>query len=192
MEWPATSKSRHIACQIICGGKTNCLNPRLRHRFTLNSRMSTRQSAETNLEFRRLSLLTMQFVEPSPEELTMVSGLKEALSLSPTKSQTYSFSDVKILRFLRGRNHILEKTLHGLIKHVEWREENKVDGILQNATSFNEELEQRKIFNAGFDMKSRPIICLIVRRHNKDNRNIEEVESSIIYSLELADRKSVV
>lgn len=187
---PSTLDCRHKASH-----NNRLLTPRgnlnlgLCRYFTLLRHMSTRQSTETNLEFRRLSLLTMLFIEPSPEELTTVSELKEALSLGPAKSQTYSFTDVKILRFLRGRNHLFEKTLHGLIKHVEWREENKVDGILQNATSFNVELEQRKIFNAGFDLKCRPIICLIVRRHNKDNRNIEEVESSIIYSLELAMKR---
>ena len=148
--------------------------------------MACDQSIETNLEFRRLSLLTMLFIEPSPEELAAVSELKEALSLSPTKSQSYSFSDVKILRFLRGRNHVQEKTLHGLIKHVEWREEYKVDGILHNTASFNTELEQRKVFNAGFDLKKRPIIFLVARRHHKDKRDIKEVESLIIYSLEMA------
>ena len=139
-----------------------------------------------NLEFRRLSLLTMLFIEPSEEEIASVCKLKESLLLETTSPHARDVSDVKVLRFLRGRNHIHDKTLHGLVKHCEWREQYKVDEILHSTDSFLTELNTRKIANVGLDLKSRPIICLFARRHNKDMRDINEIQSCIIHCLETA------
>lgn len=125
----------------------------------------------------------MQFVPPTVEETDAVSDLKIQLS---DAAVTYPFTDIAILRFLRGRNHIKEKALNGLIKHVEWRKANDVDSLLSNTTSFETETEQRKVFNEGFDLLKRPIVNLIARRHNKDKRDIAVLQSYIIYTLETA------
>jgi CRAL/TRIO domain len=125
----------------------------------------------------------MQFVPPTVEETAAVSELKTLLSEAAV---TYPFTDITILRFLRGRNHIKEKALNGLIKHVEWRNTNNVDSLLTNTASFETEKEQRKVFNEGFDLLKRPIVNLIARRHNKDKRDIAVLQSYIIYTLETA------
>jgi CRAL/TRIO domain len=125
----------------------------------------------------------MQFVPPTVEETAAVSDLKTQLS---DANVTYPFTDIAILRFLRGRNHVTEKALNGLIKHVEWRKTNNVDSLLTNTASFETEMEQRKVFNEGFDLLQRPIVNLIARRHNKDKRDIDVLQSYIIYTLETA------
>ena len=128
----------------------------------------------------------MLFIEPSEEETASVTNLKSQLT---EEMKTTHFTDVKVLRFLRGRNHDQEKTLKGLKKHIEWRKEFKVDNLIKDTTEFDEELSQRKLFNAGADLKGRPIVCLIVRRHNKDKRDIKHVQRTIIHCLEVAMAK---
>lgn len=125
----------------------------------------------------------MQFIQPTVEESEAVSELKTQLF---DAAVTHPFTDIAILRFLRGRNHVKEKALNGLIKHVEWRKTNNVDSLLTNTTVFESEMEQRKVFNEGFDLLKRPIVNLIARRHNKDKRDIDVLQSYIIYTLETA------
>jgi hypothetical protein len=126
------------------------------------------------------------FVEASTEELVLVEEVK--LELIDLKNP-HHFTDLCILRFLRGRQHNKEKAVNGLTKHVEWRIENKIDGIMINKESFQSELDQRKVFNEGYDLYKRPIVTLIARRHHKDKRNLKEIRSYIIYTLEMAMMK---
>ena len=128
----------------------------------------------------------MQFVEPTDEEAASVSKLKLLLSESDISHQ---FTDVSVLRFLRGRNHVVEKALNGLSKHVEWRQKNDVDNLLTNTAPFESEIEQRKVYNEGFDRFKRPIVNLIARKHNKDKRDIDLLKSYIIYTLETAMKR---
>ena len=128
----------------------------------------------------------MQFVEPTALETAAVSEIKLLLSKSDI---TYPFTDVSVLRFLRGRNHVVEKALNGLTKHVEWRQKNDVDHVLTNTAPFESEIEQRKVFNEGYDLFKRPIVNLIARKHNKDKRDIDLLKSYIIYTLETAMKR---
>ena len=128
----------------------------------------------------------MNFVEPTAEEAAAVKELKALLA---EQAISYQFTDVAVLRFLRGRNHIKEKALNGLVKHVEWREKYHVDKLLTETESFKSETEQKKVFGEGFDLKKRPIVNLIARRHNKDKRDIDILQSYIIFTLESAMKR---
>lgn len=127
------------------------------------------------------------FVEASAEELELVDEIK--LELNNSKNP-HHFTDTSILRFLRGRQQDKEKALNGLTRHVEWRIKNKIDNIMINTESFQSELDQRKVFNEGYDLHKRPLVILIARRHHKDKRNIDEIKSYIIYTLEMAMNKA--
>lgn len=131
--------------------------------------------------------MSLQFVPPSDEEKETVVKLKAQLA---AENITYPFTDVAILRFLRGRKHIVEKALNGMQKHLEWRKELKVEELLKDTTSFNHELSQRKFFNSGYDKLGRPIIAIITRKHDKNKRILEDLRSYIIYVLECAIKQS--
>ena len=123
----------------------------------------------------------MDFVPPTVDELNEVNKLKSKLI---ENNVTYPVSDIKVLRFLRGRKRIFDKALNGLMKHVEWRDEFHVDNIINETSSFTKEFEEKKLINQGFDRKGRPIMIIIARRHKKDNRDINQIRSYIISTLE--------
>jgi uncharacterized protein YeeX (DUF496 family) len=121
----------------------------------------------------------MQFVPPTPEELTAIERIRVQLS---AENVTHPFSNTAILRFLRGRKNDEAKATKGLVKHLEWRQQNNVDSI--TAESMPVELPKRKFLTEGRDKEGRPIASIISRHHNKDDRNIDEVRNYILYSLE--------
>jgi len=85
----------------------------------------------------------------------------------------------------------MDKALNGLKKHVEWREEFHVDALLAgNTSSFAREMQQDKVLVTGHDKLGRPIMTILVRKHDKNNRNLEELRSYIIYTLESAMRRT--
>lgn len=144
------------------------------------------ESSDCRRQKHRKTQRTMNFVEPTAEEAAAVKELKALLA---EQAISYPFTDVSVLRFLRGRNNVKEKALNGLVKHVEWREKYNVDKILTETESFKSETEQKKVFGGGFDLKKRPIVNLIARRHNKDKRNIDILQSYIIFTLESAMKR---
>lgn len=127
------------------------------------------------------------FVPPSDEEKASVATLKVQLA---AENVTYPFTDVTVLRFLRGRKHFMDKALNGMIKHLEWRKEMHVDDLLKDTSSFSHELSQRKFFHGGYDKKGRPIVCVIARKHDKNKRKLDELGSYIIYTVESAMKQS--
>ena len=129
----------------------------------------------------------MIFIEPSDEEKANCATLKQQLNEAAC---THPFTDVTILRFLRGRKHVMDKALNGLMKHVEWREENHVDTIAIDTSSFTKEITQRKCFGSGFDKLGRPILYIIARNHDKNQRNLDELRSFIIHTIETTMRRA--
>ena len=123
----------------------------------------------------------MIFVQPSEDEKANVATLKQQLT---DAACTHPFTDVTVLRFLRGRKHVMDKALNGLIKHVEWREEFHVDTIVTDTSSFTKEMNQRKCIVSGFDRLGRPILYIVARNHDKNQRNLDELRSFIIHTIE--------
>ena len=88
----------------------------------------------------------MDFEPPSPQEIENVQSIKKRF-----EDINIKFTDIKILRFLRGRKGDVDKAYHGLKKHIEWRQENSVDLI--TVDSFQSEDNLKKIVLKGFDNK---------------------------------------
>jgi hypothetical protein len=116
---------------------------------------------------------------PTPEELEALGRIRQRLN---DESIQHTFSDTTILRFFRGRNRDENKAFKGLIKHLEWRKENKVDTL--SPESLPNEFPKRKFLTDGRDKEGRPIASIIARYHNKDARDASEIKSYILYSLE--------
>jgi hypothetical protein len=128
----------------------------------------------------------MSYLEPSPEELAAVQRLKSRLAAE----QVPKLTDTAVLRFLRGRKHDEEKALKALNRHLQWREENEVDDIDKNISQFEKELKSQTIVVHGSDKDGRPSIFVFARRHNKNERDLEQVRKVIIYTLENTLKKA--
>jgi len=125
----------------------------------------------------------MKFELPSAEENEAVERLKLKLK-DETPELGFTFTDTAILRFYRGRKNLEDKAYNALIRHVEWRKENKVDEIMDNKHLFEKESLSRKITIDGCDKNGRPCVCIHAGRHNKNERDLEQMRMLIIYTLE--------
>ena len=124
----------------------------------------------------------------------------------------YQFSDTAYLRFLRGRKHIVENALKGMVRHVQWRNDEGVASITTDdcrneiATGkirvivvFNRTLIKNSLVVSfspsiqveGRDISGKPVIYIFARKHNKDARDIIEMKKFIIYTLETAIQQTL-
>lgn len=125
----------------------------------------------------------------TPQELETVEILKKQLfEYSETNNIKIEFTDMTILRFLRGKKHVAESALDGLIKHHQWRKEN-VDCL--NMEHVATEKSYGKGYIQGKDLKGRPCIHVFAGKHNKWDRNIDSMKSYLIYLIEEAIRLSI-
>lgn len=125
----------------------------------------------------------MSFVAPTEDEKTMVSKLKQRLREEAPQIQ-HQYSDTTVLRFYRGRDRDESKAMKALIKHVEWREANDVAGIMNKQEIFKQELQSGKFAVKGCDNSGRPAVFIYAARHNKNERDLEELKRLIIYTME--------
>jgi hypothetical protein len=119
------------------------------------------------------------------EEQSLIDTLKPRLI---EEVPSFTFHDIKILRFLRGRKHDVEKTFRALVRHAQWYEENKVPEITED--HIPNELASNKVMVTGVDSSGRSLVYVIARRHFSDKRDIEELKKYIIFSLEKAMKLS--
>ena len=123
--------------------------------------------------------MSFDFIQPTANELAKVEINKKRLA---DTNCTHKFSDVTILRFIRGHKGDEEKAFHFMEKHVEWRKSENVDNIPMD--SISNMVAAKKGLMHGFDKKGRPIVNVIARRHDGYNRDMDEVKRFIIYLLE--------
>jgi hypothetical protein len=128
---------------------------------------------------------TFQFVPPSDEEKEKVT--KNKLRLAEAKCN-HTFSDIAILRFIRGHKGNEGKAYHFMEKHVHWRADENVDGI--EVSSIENIIKKKTAVMYGSDKKGRPVINVLARRHNASDRDIAEIRRFIIYLLELTMSKT--
>lgn len=105
-------------------------------------------------------------------------------SASESESLSYKFTDTTILRFLRGRQGDKDKALKAMLRHLKWRSEFKVDSI--DPSTIQSEIDKRKIFCESFDKCGRPVVTILARNHDKQDRDFETMQRFIIYQLEVA------
>lgn len=123
----------------------------------------------------------MSFTEPTSQELEAVERLKVRLQ---EDQKVHKFTDTAILRFLRGRKQDEEKAYKALTMHIEWRVENQADTINDQVATFETELKSQKVRSAGPDHNGRPAVFVYARRHNKNNRDLDQIRQLIIYLIE--------
>lgn len=119
---------------------------------------------------------------PSVEEQEVLNSIKRRLDEVraewPEGYKDWKFTNETLFRFLRSRKYDEDKAFHGLVKHVEWRHENKVHEI--TAEKIEEEVVKRKIFVKGQDKNARPMVWVIAARHDSSDRKIEVMKDFII------------
>lgn len=126
----------------------------------------------------------MSFVPPTEEELNAVTRLKQKLFDENAYVSEFRFTDTAILRFYRGRKQLEDKAYNALLSHIEWRQANNVDHIEDDLPKFEKELSAGKFLVQGKNHHGYPIIFIFARKHDKNNRDIEQMRMNIIYVLE--------
>ena len=97
-------------------------------------------------------------------------------------ARRYRFSDMCIVRFLRGRKLDQHKAFRALVRHLKWRADNDVSSI--TASAVMAESQQRKIVVHGKDLEGRPTIYIFASRHKTNDRDINIMQKFIIKTLE--------
>lgn len=131
----------------------------------------------------------MSFVPPNAAETESVAQLKERLHNEVPEADG-RFSDTTILRFYRGRKLDEEKAFKGLIHHLQWRKDNDVDNIASRTAEFQREFDANKIILSGIDKEGHPAMYVYAARHNKNDREMEQLRLLIIYALESVLKQS--
>jgi hypothetical protein len=125
----------------------------------------------------------MAFKQPSEVELAGVQRLKDRLAAS-APPVAHNFGDTKLLRFYRGRKGVDEDAYKAVVKHVQWRIDNNVDRISQEAHKFQKEMDSGKFVVQGYDKTGRPAIFIYAAKINKYDRDLEQMRLLIIYTME--------
>ena len=125
----------------------------------------------------------MSFKQPDAEELAGVQRLKELIARAQPPIQ-YTFGDTTLLRFYRGRKGIEEDAFKAIVKHAHWRDEHDVDNITKHINLFQREMDAKKFVVKGFDKSERPAIFIYAGKHNKNDRDLEEIRLLIIFTME--------
>jgi len=122
---------------------------------------------------------TFQFKPCTDEEQVKVAKNKQRLIDDKCE---HTFTDIAVLRFIRGHKGNEDKAYHFMQKHVNWRKEEKVGEIHESSIVNMINSKAARIF--GQDNRGRPIVNVLARRHNTYTRDIAEVRRFIIYLLE--------
>lgn len=88
-----------------------------------------------------------------------------------------------IRRFLRAREHDIEKASSMFLKYQKWRREAMPNGFISYEEVKNE-LQQEKLYMQGFDKMGRPIALVFGAKHFSSKRNLDEFKRYVIYVLE--------
>mmetsp|Transcript_7759 Transcript_7759/g.6929 ORF Transcript_7759/g.6929 Transcript_7759/m.6929 type:complete len:256 (+) Transcript_7759:40-807(+) len=92
----------------------------------------------------------------------------------------YQVSDTCYKRFLIGYRGNIDKAAEALITTIKWRKELNADNI--SPDEFQTYAARRVVFQHGFDKNQRPMVNVIVSRHDKYHRDIEEFRKYCIYT----------
>lgn len=125
----------------------------------------------------------MSFQPPNESELAGVQRLKDRLA-SEHPEWKGKFNHTTLLRFYRGRKAIDEDAFKALVKHAEWRVENDVDNIANEISKFQKEMDAGKFVVEGYDLTGRPTIFIYAKKHNKNDRDLDQMRLLIIYTME--------
>jgi hypothetical protein len=130
--------------------------------------------------------MAFAFVPPTEEEIVVVQKLKSGLEEHATGINleiSPFINETTILRFLREFKGNEAVALDHLVKHAIWRVEKDVDNIMCDM-SYQKLLDRNITIFTGNDVLDRPVAFTFIHRHNAYDRDIDQVRSFLIYTLE--------
>lgn len=81
--------------------------------------------------------------------------------------------DKAVRRFLRARDHDIDKASAMFLKYLKWRKSAIPNGFISNEEVKNE-LEQDKVYMQGIDKTGRPVVVAYGGRHYYSKREMNE------------------
>ncbi|XP_047332315.1 phosphatidylinositol transfer protein 3-like [Impatiens glandulifera] len=93
------------------------------------------------------------------------------------------FDDLMIRRFLRARDHDIEKGCGLFLKYLNWRRKFLPNGYISPAEISND-LAQKKLFMQGLDKTGRPIVVVFGGKHRPDKTSLDEFKRFVVFVLE--------
>ncbi|KAJ3709109.1 hypothetical protein LUZ61_012814 [Rhynchospora tenuis] len=91
--------------------------------------------------------------------------------------------DKALRRFLRARDHDIDKASAMFLKYLKWRRSAMPNGYIFDEEVKNE-LAQDKLYMQGFDKTGRPLLVLYGGRHYYSKREMNEFKRYVTYCLE--------
>ncbi|EEF50126.1 phosphatidylinositol transfer protein 3 [Ricinus communis] len=91
--------------------------------------------------------------------------------------------DLMIRRFLRAREHDIEKASNLLLKYLSWRRSFIPNGSVY-PSEIPKELAQNKLFMQGVDKKNHPIVVVFGAKHKPYKGNLEEFKRFVAFTLD--------
>ncbi|CAL4952914.1 unnamed protein product [Urochloa decumbens] len=88
--------------------------------------------------------------------------------------------NLTLRRFLRARDHNVEKAAAMFLKFLKWRREAAPDGFVPEER-VRRELAQDKAWMGGVDRAGRPILVGFLARHYSADRDMAEYKSFVVY-----------
>lgn len=99
-----------------------------------------------------------------------------------------SFTKTAHYRFLTAVNGSVKDAFHAMEAHSEWRLAINIESI--RPEDFQNESVKKFLVIGEPDRKGRPTFYCIIHRHNKNERNLEEIKKLVVYHMEAATRIS--
>ncbi|ESQ36793.1 hypothetical protein EUTSA_v10008535mg [Eutrema salsugineum] len=96
---------------------------------------------------------------------------------------TKEVDDLMIRRFLRARDHDIEKASTLFLKYLTWKRSVLPKGHIPE-TEIANDLSHKKVCMQGLDKLGRPIVVAFGNRHNPAKGNPEEFKRFVVYTLE--------
>ena len=100
---------------------------------------------------------------------------------SSSSTPRYKFTDMGIVRFIRGRKMDENKACRALLRHISWRQDLRVADI--TLESVRSEVDKRKILVWGRDTQMRPVLYIFANRHKTSERDLVQMQDFIIHTL---------
>jgi len=91
--------------------------------------------------------------------------------------------DCALRRFLRARDHNIDKASTMFLKYLTWKRATKPRGSIAD-DEVRRELVQEKLYMQGFDKKGRPLVYLFLARHFPAKRDLDEFKRYVVYILD--------
>ncbi|PAN26726.1 hypothetical protein PAHAL_5G033800 [Panicum hallii] len=111
-------------------------------------------------------------------EWLKVAELRAAVQAQDPRAK--EVDNLTLRRFLRARDHNVDKAAAMLLKYLKWRREVAPDGFVPEER-VRRELAQDKAWMGGVDRSGRPILVGFMARHYSADRDMAEFKSFVAY-----------